>query len=106
MSKVINANEKNFFEVINKNTNILLEFYAPWCGPCKMISSLLDEISELTSIKTKIVKINVDDSPNIATAFEVRKVPSFFFLKNGKNKEKFNDSLSEKSLLSFIKKNE
>lgn len=106
MSKVISANENNFFEVINKHTNILLEFYAPWCGPCKMISPLLDEMSEIASINTKIVKINIDDSPNIATAFEIRKVPSFFFLKNGKNKEKFNDSLSEKNLLSFIRNNE
>ena len=106
MSKVLTINESNFFEVTEKYSNILIEFYAPWCGPCRMISPILDEISNILETETKIAKINIDESPNLSQAFEIRSVPTFFFMKNGKSKSKFTASLTKNNLISFIKDNE
>lgn len=106
MTNVINIDENNFFEVIKNNQNLLVEFYAPWCGPCKAIAPMLDDLSTKLETDTKIAKINVDESPNISKAFEIRSVPTFYFLKNGKAKQKFSGSFTSNSFLNFIKENE
>ena len=106
MSKVLTINESNFFEVTEKYSNILIKFYAPWCGPCRMIAPIIEELSDTPGTETKIAKINVDESPNLSRAFEIRGVPTFFFMKNGKSKNKFTGSLTKNNLISFIKENE
>jgi len=106
MSNVLNINENNFFETVNKHKDILVEFYAPWCGPCRAIAPMLDELSSKIETNTKIAKINIDESPNISQAFNIRSVPTFYFLKDGKAKQKFSGSFTGRSLLNFIKENE
>ena len=106
MSKVIIINESNFFKVIGENKNIFLEFFAPWCGPCKMISPVLDRLSLNEELNTKIAKINIDECPNVSDAFQIRKVPSFFFMKDGKTLEFFSGEYSYQGFVSFIKKYE
>ena len=81
---VINVNKNNFqAEVIRSEKPVLLDFWAAWCGPCRMLSPIVDEIAEERE-DIKVVKINVDDEPELASQFQVMSIPSLFVLKEGK----------------------
>ena len=83
MSAVI-INKENFEnEVLKCEKTVLLDFWASWCGPCRMVSPIVDEIAEEYP-EYKIGKVNVDEQPELASAFEVMSIPSLFVLKDGK----------------------
>ena len=82
MSKIINASEYPT-EVLNASVPVLVDFYADWCGPCKMMSPALDKISEEYAGKAKVVKINVDENPEVAQQYGVMSIPNFKFFKGG-----------------------
>lgn len=74
-------NEQDFFELIN-NKLVLVDFYATWCGPCRMISPLIDEIAEENTNLT-VVKVDVDKYPNIATKYGIMSIPTLKVFKKG-----------------------
>ena len=81
---VIKINKENFAsEVLNSNKTVLLDFYADWCGPCRMVSPLVDEIAE-ENPQYVVGKINVDNEPELAQAFGVMSIPTLVVMKNGK----------------------
>ena len=82
MSKIINASEFST-EVLNASEPVLVDFYADWCGPGKMMSPALDKISEEYAGKAKVVKINVDENPEVAQQYGVMSIPNFKFFKGG-----------------------
>ena len=82
MRKIINASEFST-EVLNASEPVLVDFYADWCGPCKMMSPALDKISEEYAGKAKVVKINVDENPEVAQQYGVMSIPNFKFFKGG-----------------------
>lgn len=82
MSKIINTSEFPT-EVLNASVPVLVDFYADWCGPCKMMSPALDKISEEYAGKAKVVKINVDENPEVAQQYGVMSIPNFKFFKGG-----------------------
>lgn len=83
MSVVI-INKDNFEnEIMNSEKTVLLDFWAGWCGPCKMISPIIDDIAK-EHPEIKVGKINVDEQPEIAKSFNIMNIPSLFVLKNGK----------------------
>ena len=81
---VINVNDNNFEnEVMNSDKKVLVDFFASWCGPCRMVSPIVDEIAEERS-DIKVVKINVDDSPALASRFGVMSIPTLVVIESGR----------------------
>lgn len=84
---VIKINKENFAsEVLNSNKPVLLDFYADWCGPCRMVGSIVSEIANERS-DVKVGKINVDEQPELAAQFQVMSIPMLAVIKNGKLKK-------------------
>ena len=81
---VIKINKENFAsEVLNSNKPVLLDFYADWCGPCRMVGPIVSEIANERS-DVKVGKINVDEQPELAVQFQVMSIPMLAVIKNGK----------------------
>lgn len=79
--KVNNHNFEN--EVMNSDKKVLIDFFASWCGPCRMVSPIVDEIADERS-DIKVVKINVDDDPELASRFGVMSIPTLVVFQNGR----------------------
>lgn len=76
--------DANFTEMVNNNEGVsVVDFWAPWCGPCKMISPIIDELHNEYDGKAVIGKVNVDDNPNTSMEFGVRSIPTILVFKNG-----------------------
>lgn len=80
----VNLNSSNFNEEINNTDKlVLIDFFATWCGPCKMLSPIISEIAEEYSNSVKVCKVNVDDNQGLALKYNIMSVPTLIFLKNG-----------------------
>ncbi len=81
---VINLSEENFEkEVLNSEKIVLIDFWASWCGPCRMMSPVVDEIAEEMQEKVKVCKVNIDEQNKLAVKYNVMSIPTFVVLKNG-----------------------
>lgn len=78
----INVTDEHFAKAISKGL-VLVDFWAPWCGPCKMLTPVLEELSTELEGKASIVKVNVDDNPATAGAFEIMSIPTMILFKDG-----------------------
>lgn len=82
--EVIKLNSQNFQEeVLKADKKVLVDFYADWCGPCKMMSPIIDEIANEFSDKIKVCKINVDEAPDIAVEYGIVSIPTLIIFENG-----------------------
>ena len=81
---MLDLTKDTFNSEISKNMPILVDFWAPWCGPCRMVSPILEKISSEYSTKLKFAKLNVDDSQEIAAQHDIRGIPCMVVFRNGK----------------------
>lgn len=82
---VITVNNENFEkEILQSRMPVLLDFWASWCGPCKMMSPVVDDIAESMNTSIKVGKINIDECPELAAKYGVMSIPTFVVLKDGK----------------------
>ncbi len=102
--KIIHATEDNFDEVINADVPVLVDYWAEWCGPCRMIAPILDEVAEEMGDKVKIAKVNVDDNRNIAMKMGIRGIPTLMVFKNGEMVDQHVGALSKSQLTDLLAK--
>ena len=100
---VVTVTDANFDqEVAKSSTPVLVDFWAEWCGPCKMIAPILDEIANEKAGAVKIAKVNVDNSQALSARFQVRAIPTLLFFKNGEVKEQVVGMTSKRDLIAKI----
>ena len=100
---IIKVNKDSFEnEVMNSEKTVLLDFYADWCGPCRMLSPVLEKIAAEKD-DVKICKINVDENEELAVSFGVMSIPALFVIKNGKVVEQALGALPEAKILDMLK---
>jgi thioredoxin 1 len=88
MAKAIEITDANFDEIISSGKPVLVDFWAEWCGPCKMIGPSVDEIAGEFDGKAIVGKVNVDHNPQISAKFGIRSIPTLLFFKDGQVTDK------------------
>ena len=102
-SATITLDESNFDREVNQSDKpVIVDFWAEWCGPCKMIAPLLDEIAKEKAESVKVAKVNVDENQSLSSKFNIRAIPSLLFVKNGQLRDQITGMTSKKDLLGRI----
>ena len=106
MSNIIDLNKENFDKII-KDTKypVIVDFWAEWCGPCKMIAPILEEISNEANGNLIVTKVNLDNNQELATKFSIRSIPTFLLFKDGLLKDTKVGLSSKTDLLEWVEKN-
>ena len=103
MSKPVEINDAKFDEMVLKaKTPVLVDFWAPWCGPCRMMAPIIEEIANEYSGKAKICKINTDEARDSAIEFSINAIPTTILFKNGQVQKTWVGLISKKKLISAI----
>ena len=99
--------ENNFQQEVleaSKNKPVLVDFYADWCGPCKMQGPIVDEVAEEVKDKAVVGKVNIDEAGDLASSYSVMSIPTLILFKDGEVKETLSGMNSKENLLSLIEK--
>ncbi|MEN6493247.1 MAG: thioredoxin [Thermoguttaceae bacterium] len=90
MGKIVELSDQNFqTEVLQSPQPVLVDFWAPWCGPCRMIAPLVDQLADENAASLKVGKVNIDESPNIAASLGINSIPTIMIFKNGQVVDRF-----------------
>ncbi|MBF1066130.1 MAG: thioredoxin [Prevotellaceae bacterium] len=100
MARLINSSE--FSGLLQEDKLLVVDFFATWCGPCKKLSPTLDEVSEELGEQVNIVKVDVDESEDLAMDYGIRSVPTVLFFKNGQQVDKFVGALPKSEIVAKI----
>ena len=101
--KIVYTNDSGFeADVLQSDKAILVDFWAEWCGPCKMIAPLLDDAAEDYADRMKVVKLNIDENPNTPNKFGIRSIPTLMLFKDGDVLGQKVGAMSKKQLTEFL----
>ena len=103
MAKI--ATTTNFDELLQEEKLVIVDFWATWCGPCRMLSPLLDEVEAEMADKVEVVKVNVDDADEIAMRFRIMSIPTLLFFKNGQMVDRSVGAMPKSALVDKINAN-
>jgi thioredoxin 1 len=105
MKPAIEVNEANFErEVLQSSLPVLVDFWAEWCGPCKMLAPLLDEIALEQAGRAKVAKVNLDSNPGLAARFGIQSIPTLLYVAGGEVREQTIGLLSKREIISKLEK--
>ncbi len=104
--KIVHTNDDNFeADVLNSDKTVLLDFWAEWCGPCKMIAPLLDEAADQYEDKLTVAKLNIDENPNTPAKYQIRSIPTLLLFKDGNVLAQKLGAMPKKDLTDFLETN-
>ena len=103
MAKI--ATNTSFDELLQSEKLVIVDFWATWCGPCRMLSPLLDEVEAEMENKVEVVKVNVDDADEIAMRFRIMSIPTLLFFKNGEMVDRSVGAMPKSALVDKINAN-
>lgn len=103
MSKTITLNDNNFeSEVLNSEIPVLVDFWAEWCGPCRALAPVIEEIAEDYDGKLKVGKLNVDENPGVPSAYDIRSIPTLLVFKDGAVQDRLVGALPKNHIVDLI----
>jgi len=103
MKSTVEINEANFeSEVLKSAQPVLVDFWAEWCGPCKMLAPVLDEIATEQAGRVKVAKVNVDTNPELAARFGIQAIPMLLYFSGGELRDQTAGAVGKKSILSKL----
>ena len=102
MSNTIELNKENFTETVGSNKPVLVDYWAEWCGPCKMVAPILEEVASSMSEKLTVGKVDVDANQELAAQLNIMSIPTLVLFKDGEIVDQAIGALSKAQLLSFI----
>jgi thioredoxin 1 len=91
-------------EVLESETPVLVDFWAPWCGPCRMVAPVVDEISEQYDGQVKVVKVNTDENPSVASQYGIRSIPTLMIFKGGQRVDMVVGAVPKTTLANTLEK--
>ena len=91
-------------EVLDSEIPVLVDFWAPWCGPCRMVAPVVDEIAEQYTGQLKVVKLNTDENPNVASQYGIRSIPTLMIFKGGQRVDMVVGAVPKTTLANTLEK--
>ena len=101
-NNAIDLNDENFKDYMGSDKPVLVDFWAEWCGPCKMLTPIIEELAEDYADRAIIAKVNVDKSPTIAQQYSIRSIPALLFFKNGAVEQQLVGAVPKEEIVKII----
>lgn len=105
MSSVVPVTDSSFkADVLESDVPVLVDFWAPWCGPCRMVSPVVDEIAQQYEGQVKVVKVNTDENPSVASQYGIRSIPTLMIFKGGQRVDMVVGAVPKTTLATTLEK--